>query len=551
MTRRSSHNSGSWSLRGRVLLLAGSAVFLLLTTLGILIAVVRNTQAALVNNAASHLERIALRSAASYQSRADRTFDLSSLRAMNHSIPPPPPPPALDDSRREGGRPDSPPVQASSQPQDKPGTFMSGILRLQPGVEGGFYRAETDELGGYAFPTHEGPGPAKEMPLREQPTIRDVSREAAQTNRPKRFVFAGPHDVVLFSAVPVCDEPHCNGAATGALWLMQRLPGAETDRRRAVLWSAFGFGLMALLVVALAFAVLSQVDRSVRSVLDRLRGMESSLEPQPDPAAGEIRMVEFQRVMRGLTSLATTLRTQRETELALQARLQQHERLAAIGQLAAGVAHELRNPLATIRLRAQLAQRSTDLEASARNSAVVLSEVDRLDTIVQGLLTFARPVRLDSRLTDVTLLCGEAAVRWAAQGAASGHVVRCTSTEPVHAELDAARIRQVLDNLLENAMHASGGRAADVTITCEQQDGMTLIRVTDRGSGFREDVMQRAMEPFFTTRDNGTGLGLSIAYEIVRAHGGELRLSNAPEGGAVAEVLLPSHTDEENERAHG
>ncbi len=418
-------------------------------------------------------------------------------------------------------------------------TFMAGVLRVQPGVEGGFYRGDTDQLGGYAFPTHEGPGGTKEMPVREQPTILDLARSATSTNSPQRFIFTGPHDVVLFSAVPICDEQSCKAAAAGALWLMQRLPGAETDRRRAVLWSAFGFGVMALLIVLLAFAVLRQVDGSLRLVMDRLRRMESSLEEQPAPTTA-VNMVECRRLLRGLDNLARTLRVQRETERALQAKLQQHERLAAIGQLAAGVAHELRSPLATIRLRAQLSQRSNDPEASARNNAVVLSEVDRLDGIIQNLLTFARPVRLDLSRTDVALICRETALRWSAQSATAGHVIHCDATTPIHVLADGGRLRQVLDNLLENSIHAAGDLSAEIDIHCEDGGGLAVIRVTDRGSGFSDEAIRRAMEPFFTTRDSGTGLGLSIAYEIVRAHDGELRLSNAPAGGAIAEVILPS-----------
>ena len=84
----------------------------------------------------------------------------------------------------------------------------------------------------------------------------------------------------------------------------------------------------------------------------------------------------------------------------------------------------------------------------------------------------------------------------------------------------------------------------------EAKGELTVIRVVAHGIGFSEEAIRRAMEPFFTTRDNGTGLGLSIAYEIVRAHNGDLRLSNSPEGGAVAEVLLPTQSGEE-ERPHG
>ncbi len=170
----------------------------------------------------------------------------------------------------------------------------------------------------------------------------------------ERDQFYGAHDVVLFMAAPVCETRNCSGGPVGAAWLMQRIPGAESDRRRAVLWSAFGSGTVACITMILAFVVLRQVDRGTQAVLDQLAHMEVYLSANEQRA--RVGLAEFHRVMDGLNRLGVTLRNQIEKERELQGRLRQNERLAAIGQLAAGVAHDLRNPLATIRLRADDAE---------------------------------------------------------------------------------------------------------------------------------------------------------------------------------------------------
>lgn len=178
------------------------------------------------------------------------------------------------------------------------------------------------------------------------------------------------------------------------------------------------------------------------------------------------------------------------------------ERLSALGQFAAGIAHELRNPLATIRLRTQMSQRADALDVVARNSNVILEEIDRLDTIIGRLLYFAR--------SAATILC------------------------------DRGRMLQVLDNLLDNAVHAASGQMDGRVRLITSKDGaFAQIEVRDNGQGFDPETLSHAMDPFFTTKETGTGLGLSISFEIVQAHNGEMHLSNDPNGGAIACVHLP------------
>lgn len=509
------------------MLLAGIVLSLLVATLVILISVLGNSQTELVNRSNKHLEAVARSMADAYLNRADKTVSLSA--------PAPAPPPPLP------GPPPGPHPASGPPPKPAPDDTLSvvaaRVLRDETGIEGGFYRPADQRLLGYAFPTHEGPGDANALPARETPKIVDLAAQAVSENRMLQDKYAGAHDVVLFIAVPVCETRLCSGGPTGAAWMMQRIPGAETERKRVLLWSIFGFGGVACITVALAFLVLNQVDRGTQAVLDRLARMESDLSQEAHPAS--VNLAEFHRLFDGLDQLSETLRTQAERERELQNRLRQSERLAAIGQLAAGVAHELRNPLATIRLRSQMAQRRSNDEAVTQANSIIIAEVDRLDGIIERLLNFSRPIQIKLAPVDLSALCVSVLDRWSVRhpkikfeldAAASGRL-----------ETDAQLLEQVLDNVIENAVHQlieSHIPHPIVKLDCRQAPGLATLSITDNGGGFRQDVLQRAIEPFFTTRPHGTGLGLAITHEIVSALGGSLTIQNS-DGGATVSIQFP------------
>ena len=223
-----------------------------------------------------------------------------------------------------------------------------------------------------------------------------------------------------------------------------------------------------------------------------------------------------------------------ERERELQFRVRQNERLAAIGQLAAGVAHELRNPLATIRLRAQMAQRKTQEDETSHAASVILAEVDRLDLIIQRLLDFSRPIRLNAVTVDLSALAEAAVQRWTSHH--SEVVIRYTGGKRICAVADSTRVEQVLDNLLDNAVQQlkeSNTPSPFIDVKC-QRDGEEIgLEVSDNGGGFTSEALHKATEPFFTTRAKGTGLGLAITQEIVHAFGWTLLLSNHADGARI------------------
>ena len=198
-------------------------------------------------------------------------------------------------------------------------------------------------------------------------------------------------------------------------------------------------------------------------------------------------------------------------------------------------------------MRTQMWQRSTDVEASKRSSAVILEEIDRLDTIISRLLYFARPIQLQLQPVSLDDLCEVTASTWADKEVAKGVDVVCHATSRSVVTADRGRLLQVLDNLMENAVHSasqSTAQGGSVTVMTTLDADFARIDIIDNGRGFTAAALRHAMDPFYTTKDTGTGLGLSISFEIVQAHGGELLLANRDGGGAVASVRLPLNRDD-------
>ena len=527
------------SLRSRILLLV-ILTFLFLAAAAIsLFTFLRNRHAETLSLTEHHLVSVAAGLARNYA--AHRTPD-NSLRLIGPGPPPPPPPPPA---------PPAPHPERDRPPHPKP-DLLKGLtaetLQHEDGVEGGFYAARADALIGYAFPTHEGPGAEKGMPERERPTIENLAREAVAANAIKTFRFEGPHDAILFVAAPIHEPSGTDQTArtidevTGAAWLMERLPGIEGGQNRELLFGSVGFGIAALMTALLAVFVTTEIRSGVNIVLQRLGSMEGGLPAASQEMQDRPPLEEFDRVLHGIDSLALALQEKIENERKLESQVRHNERLSALGQFAAGIAHELRNPLGTIRMRTQMWQRSTDAEAATRSSAVILEEIDRLDTIISRLLYFARPIQLQLQPVSLDDLCAVTVSTWADKEMAKGIQIICKATSHSVVTADRGRLLQVLDNLMENAVHSashSTAQGGSVTISTTLESDFARIDIMDNGRGFTPAALLHAMDPFYTTKDTGTGLGLSISFEIVQAHGGELLLANSEGGGADASLRLP------------
>jgi two-component system sensor histidine kinase HydH len=239
---------------------------------------------------------------------------------------------------------------------------------------------------------------------------------------------------------------------------------------------------------------------------------------------------------------AATIQAQTEALAVTRARLAQSEKLAALGQLATAIAHEVRNPLAIMRSAAQgLLEGTGPVDAELRQaSGFMIAEIDRLHSVVTSLLAFARPVQLRRRAVDVPELL--ARTEQLAREEVGRTAVRLTR-RPVtgHPVLfgDPDLLCQVLLGLVSNAAEAVGG-GGDVVLEAEPRPDAVEIVVADSGPGVAPELRAQIFEPFFTTRPKGTGLGLAVARQIVEAHEGTISVQDRPGGGARFVVRLPA-----------
>jgi signal transduction histidine kinase len=324
---------------------------------------------------------------------------------------------------------------------------------------------------------------------------------------------------------------------------------AEAHRRvlRELAWGIAGVGLTGGIAgVLIGFLVARGVERSIRRLQVHIQDAAGKL-GQELPAivlTGEGQLDQLQGQMQGLVGHIEEVvgrLQQREREV------RRAEQLAAVGQLAAGVAHEMRNPLTSIKMLIQagrepapVADASGSLGLSAEDLEVIEHEIRRMEKSLQTFLTFARPARPERRQLDLIGLVERTVALVRGRAERQNVVVeRVHAPGPLLFHVDGEQLHQVLVNLCLNALDAmpQGGR---LRIGAHARDDGVEIQVRDTGPGIAADVLPRLFQPFVSSKETGLGLGLSISRRIVEDHGGTLTADNLPGGGACLSIRLPA-----------
>jgi len=422
--------------------------------------------------------------------------------------------PELASLQGEGGRP----FEALNE---KLRAISNRVLTDFPGVEGGFYLdAGLDRFTGYAFPTDQpvsGPpppgGPAPKLkppPKGKGPPHPRSGRGDDPPPKEKPFIILQAQN--SFSLDP------------GEIQFDVRTVGPS---RVAIVTEPVGRDRPARLAAWTMFRIIK-----AESTVDQLRRFQVST----GLALGGIALAVVLTL-----NLGRTLKRQRLEQERLRDELRRTEHLAVLGKLLAGVAHEVRNPLAGIRSTVQLWERLPDTVRSPDSIQGVIRAVDRLNEVVSRLLHFARvdnderqPVSVNSVLTETLELLE-------AQGASQSVAIeRDFDLSVPSVSGSASALRHVFLNLATNALQAmpQGGRLHCRT-RYEPQTRRVEVRFTDTGTGISSHDRKHLFEPFFTTRPDGTGLGLALCREIVLQHGGQIELE-AGGPGATFRVVLPA-----------
>jgi two-component system, NtrC family, sensor histidine kinase HydH len=227
----------------------------------------------------------------------------------------------------------------------------------------------------------------------------------------------------------------------------------------------------------------------------------------------------------------------------LQNEVRRQEKLAAMGGLAAGVAHEVRNPLSSIKALATFFAEQFE-EGSESNEAakVMVQEVDRLNRVITELLEFSRPTDLKRQVCEVKELINRS-IQLIQQEAANKHIdIKVNLPESLcTAWIDPDRLTQCLLNLYVNAIQAMAGGGTLTVGGTPGEDGDVKIVVSDTGGGIPGDQVDKIFNPYFTTKGKGTGLGLAIVQKIVSDHGGSIAVQSANGQGASFSICIPCH----------
>jgi signal transduction histidine kinase len=253
----------------------------------------------------------------------------------------------------------------------------------------------------------------------------------------------------------------------------------------------------------------------------------------------QARRVELQKTAEGLEESCRQLQLQSEKIGVIEEQLRHAEKLSALGELAAVLAHEIRNPLGALRGTAEILK--DDYQPGDRKYEfldIQIRETERLNRVVEDFLRMARPQPAELREcalreeleTVITLVAADARRR--------GIDLVLEPSPPVVVRADGEKLRQAFLNIVLNALQATpaGGR---VTVSLTAGESGHDIRCTDTGSGMTPETQRRLFEPFFTTRTGGTGLGLTITRKIIEAHGGEVLVASEPGRGSTVTVRLP------------
>ncbi len=244
--------------------------------------------------------------------------------------------------------------------------------------------------------------------------------------------------------------------------------------------------------------------------------------------------------MIGVLAVFALERRHRARVEAMRDALHAQERLADLGRMAAGVAHEIRNPLNALGLMAQrIARTSHGNDPSLGEMARLMrQEIARLDRTVEAITAMARPSAGPRGPVDLVELVHGIAALYESEASERGVRIVTKGDAPVYVEGNPDRLHQALGNLVRNAIDVAPP-GTEVTLSVDTGDGRATLVVEDEGPGFSPEVLSKALDAFYSTKPRGLGLGLTLASQVVHEHGGTLRLLNRQCGGGRVEVLLP------------
>jgi two-component system sensor histidine kinase HydH len=321
----------------------------------------------------------------------------------------------------------------------------------------------------------------------------------------------------------------------GYIWANELLDGInqQIHKLSSRSYLIITFGILFSFIGTAFIAMI--VGSRIREITAAIKNIETDANYRIPPMAGDLGLIA-----KSINEFAERLILRRRME----AQIQQTDRLVALGEVAAGIAHEIRNPLTTIKGFVQLIEKDMDEGHPNRKfTKIIISETDRLNKMVHELLYYAKPS--DSLKTDINIgriLDDTLQLVKLNKDYQQIEIERFLLEKQPQIKGDPEQLKQVFLNLLLNSMQAVGANG-HLIIRSTLKNQRLLVSIEDNGKGIQPQHLARLFDPFFTTRSDGTGLGLAVAQKIVALHQGEIIAENKDGGGARFTVTLPTYTE--------
>ncbi|ASL42219.1 Sensor protein ZraS [Burkholderia sp. AD24] len=422
----------------------------------------------------------------------------------------------------------APPAPDDTAARGRLSAVVQNALRNRPGVQGGIWHGDTGSLA-YAFPTYDGAAPRTDPPGGELPRIREINAAALSSDRAASHRYGARSQTLLISACPLPGPiPHLTA------WTMT---WTFTFAGRSYYQLMAGQAVL-LVTVLIAAALLTHLTMTWSRHVSQIETALSSYDVADLPVLPPTRERELDRIVLALNEAGRRLSVARQRGDTLARQMATAERLAAIGRVAAGVAHEIRNPIAAMRLKAESAV-AGGAERQPQALRVILGEIERLDALVRRLLSITEHDEPKRELIEVSAFL-EACVAQHEERAAARQLTIASTADWQEARFDPDQVQRALDNLILNAINAAPA-GSRIEVAALRRTEALVLSVRDGGSGPPADIQDHLFEPFVTGRPDGTGLGLSIVREVAVAHGGTARFVSTDHG-TTFEIILPCPT---------
>lgn len=375
------------------------------------------------------------------------------------------------------------------------------ILRSYPDVEGGFIF--NDKVVGHSFPTYTEPGSHLRQPPNEHREVLAAMAASRATSQPAQRILQDGKDLVIVSVIA-----HPGGRLTA--WCLRRLINFSDSSELNKRWLLAGVMLVALISIGVVLKLSFNMQRgfaSIQSGLDKLRTDASYRLPEQDH--------ELSSIVRAVNSMA-------EGRQKLEGDLRREDRLRVMGRVVAGIAHEIRNPLNSIRLTIRLLARRLEGEPMSREPiALVTSEIDRLDALLKSLLVFRADAGEKLRQQPLQPILDRTVALVKPHADERGVAIRSASCHEALVHVDGDYLQQALMNLMINAIDASP-RDGLVEVSMEREPGLVHLDIEDSGPGLSPHQQEHMFEAFYTTKPGGTGLGLAVTRTLLEKMGARI-----------------------------